>query len=215
MRPLPTTLLLCALSMVRSAGAEEVPSFVREAIGAGLAAGAEVTVVEYRPTLPAGCAPNAATVVGRLDGGGRGLARLSGMDARGAACDGFAGVRAQVTLPVWVVRAPVAKGETVGDRAEKSRRPRTGSEFVVTLDPSAKAATSLAAGTVLEARHLVSADTPAPGSDIAVVVKDGSLTVTGKGRVVACGRDHTCAQMPGGRKVEGVWRDGRLYVENR
>jgi hypothetical protein len=215
MRPLPTTLLVCALSMVRSAGAEEVPSFVREAIGAGLGVGAEATVVEYRPTLPAGCTATEATLAGRLDGAGRGLARLSGKDGRGAACDGFASLRAQVSVPVWVVRAPVAKGESIGDKAEKSRRPRTGAEVMADLDPSAKAATSLAPGTVLEPRHLVSADAPAPGSDIAVVVKDGPLTVTGKGRVVACGRDHTCAQMPGGRRVEGIMRDGRLYVENR
>jgi hypothetical protein len=215
MRRLLPTALLFALSLARNSGAEEVPTFVRDALAFGLGVDAELSVVEYRPTLPEGCVAREASMAGRLDGAGRGLVRLSGADGRGTACDGFAGVRAQVTLPVWVVRTAIAKGEAVGDKAERTRRPRTGADIVTELDPVSKAATALAPGTVLEPRHLVRADVPAPGTDIAVIVKDGPLTVTGKGRVVACGRDRVCAQMPGGRKVDGILRDGRLYVENR
>ncbi|MFM2152326.1 MAG: hypothetical protein RL199_761 [Pseudomonadota bacterium] len=210
-----TVTLLCLLSPLRTAWADEAPSFIRDALAAGLGAGAELVLVEYRPTLPADCRPSEAALTGRLDGSGRGLLRLAGVNGRGAACDGYASVRAQVSVPVWVVQSAVAKGEPVGDRAVKSMRPRTGAEVVTDLDPAARSVTALAAGTVLEPRHLARADAPQPGSDIVVVVSDGPLTVTGKGRVVACGRDRICALMPGGRRVEGAVRDGRLYVETR
>jgi hypothetical protein len=207
--------LLCTLPLLRSAGADEAPAFLRDTLAAGLGSGAEVVVVEYRPTLPAGCIPSEASLAGRLDGAGRGLLRLTGTNGRGARCDGYASVRAQVSMPVWVVGAPVAKGEAVGDRATKTLRPRTAGQPVIDLDPAARAATFLPAGTILEPRHLVRADAPQAGTDIAVVVADGRLTVTAKGRVVACGNDRTCALMPGGRKVEGTMRNGKLYVETR
>ncbi len=55
---------------------------------------------------------------------------------------------------------------------------------------------------------------PAPGEAVTIVIQLGSLRVEQPGRAVPCARGRACALTPTGKRVEGTWRDDRLYVDS-
>ncbi len=53
---------------------------------------------------------------------------------------------------------------------------------------------------------------PKPGSSITVRVMMGGLSVEQRGTVNSCSGSQTCATLPSGKRVSGVWADGLLVV---
>ena len=48
-----------------------------------------------------------------------------------------------------------------------------------------------------------------------VVLRSGALTVEQRGQSVACRHGHACALLPSGKRVEGVWHEGRIELEDQ
>lgn len=168
--------------------------------------GAKLDLLSWEPD--GSCTPLSAEVRQPIRGSGRVAVRLQGSD-----CDGWAWARVRVVAPALVaVRAIPSGGAFEGSLECRNLEVRSGRAPLAALPAGAVAARVVSEGTVIEARH-VGDDRPAPGEKVPVVVRTGALQLEQQGRLVPCGREKTCAQLPGGKKVEGRWEDGSLVVE--
>jgi len=81
---------LWALSALPASGAMP-PLWVEAAVRSSAPATVQrVAVVAYQPNVPAGCAVDAAEVMGAVDGSGAATVKLIGRRPNGLACEGWA-----------------------------------------------------------------------------------------------------------------------------
>ena len=173
--------------------------------------GARLEVVDYQPSLPAGCGVARADAPGPVAASGRVALRLSGTLPGGAPCDGWAWARVRVFGPALVVTRALRAGEPLAEAvAPGEREIAPGRAPLARLPAGAVAERPLASGMFVEERDLRLG--PRPGEPVAVVVRLGGLLVEQPGHAVACSRGRACALMPSGRRVEGSFENGRIVV---
>jgi hypothetical protein len=199
-----------------AAVALEVPGFVAAALEQTVSLkGARANVTEYRATLPEGCTASKATALNPLDSGGRAILRLAGKSAGGTPCEGFASIRARMSASVLVTGSFVRRDQPLVGTTIIEERDITGmADLLDVLPEGALSTRQLSPGTMLTDR-MVRAPGPSAGTPVSVVVRSGAITLTQGGRIVPCGSSRSCASLPSGKRVEGVWVDGQLLVEAR
>lgn len=212
-----SALLLMALlaGAPAPAPAEGGRALAERAVADALAVpGARAEILEYLPRLEASCAAKSAAADRRLVGSGAVAIRLSGEDARGRPCQGWAWARVRVVASAMVAARALQRGEMLEGGAVRleERELRATREPVSSIPKGAKAAQFLAAGQMLEPHHLLDPSAPAPGEPIAVVLQRGPVEVALEGTAVPCPRGKACAQLPSGRRVEGRFIEKRLVV---
>ena len=211
---------LIALALLGLPGPLEIPPSLRSAVtGAITLPGARAEVLELTGALPPGCSLTRAEVPGPVSESGRVAVHLfgasrptaSGAEGRGQPCDGWAWARVRVSAPSLVTTRPLVEGDPLeGAVAAAEREVLPGRATLSVLPEGAIAARALAAGVPLDETLLrVGA---LPGETVAVVLHAGSLWVEQEGRAIACRRGRVCALLPSGRRVEGVWHDGRIVL---
>jgi hypothetical protein len=173
--------------------------------------GAQADVLALEGALPARCGLTRAELPGPISSSGRVAVHLFGREAGGRACDGWAWAQVRLRAPVLVTTRPVAEGDLLeGAVAMREREVLPGRPPLSTLPEGAAAARALAAGVAVdEALIRIGAR---PGEAVAVVLRAGALSVEQQGRAVACRRGRVCALLPSGRRVEGVWHEGRIVL---
>ncbi|MEW5847925.1 MAG: hypothetical protein AB2A00_03885 [Myxococcota bacterium] len=207
------TRALALLVFVWSAGAAGAPDPARALVVETLRSRAEVVgsrveVSSVRWHLPRGCAPERVNPQAPLRTSGR-----VSLVVEGAGCRGVATAVVKVFAPVWVSTAPVeAGGRMEGRVTRKERELRPGMQPWLSEAPPQVAARALGVGVVVEEKH-VRAVGPAAGESVRVVAQVGAVRIAQVGRVTPCAGPWICAQLPGGRRVEGRMREGELVVE--
>jgi hypothetical protein len=209
---MPTLLFIALLA---GAPGEAGRDLSQDAIARQLViAGGRAALLDYRPSLEAGCTPTSATIDRRIAGSGRVAVALAGEDLHGRPCRGWAWARVRVVASVIVAARALSPGDGLeGATLREEREILAGRAPVASLPKGAKAAQSLSAGQLVEAVHLRDPLAPAPGEAIAVLVQRGSIAVALEGHAVPCPRGRACAQLPNGRRLEGNFVDRRLVVE--
>jgi len=189
------------------------PSQVAAALRRAAPAGDRVEVTEYRPTLPQGCAVDRAEVPQAVTASGRVPVHLEGRLGSGQGCDGWAWARVRVVAPVLVTSRSLREGEPLaGAVATEQRELVPGRLSLSELAPEVVASRPLPAGQLLEEKDLRYG--PPPGEPVVIVIQMGSLRVEEPGRAIPCVRDRACALTPAGKRVEGTWQGGRLFVSS-
>ena len=197
------TILLLHSSL--APGAERV---VRKAL-ASAASGGRVELIDTGLALRQGCALIAATADRPERSGIVGLS-LSGRDAAQRPCSGKGWARVRVYAPVWTTARAVKSGEPLDGVVLEVEREVTADAPLEAVPAGARAAMSLARGTVLEARHL-RPEGPEPGTRVTVVVVVCELRIEQVGVALACpGR--ACVRLENGRRLEGTLVDGKVVV---
>ena len=211
--PALATLALVLGSALAPAG-PPVPAAVADALRRAVpVAGGRLEIAEYRPTLPQGCLVARAEVPAPVAGSGRVAVRLEGSLPSGALCDGWAFARVRLLAPVLVASRSLRTGDPIaGAVAPEERELLPGRLSPSMLPADAVAARNVSLGQALDERDLRLG--PTPGEAVTVVIQFGSLRVEQPGRSVPCARGRACALTPAGKRVEGTWRDGRLYVDS-
>jgi hypothetical protein len=200
MLPLPLALLLAAAPTPEAA------------IAAALrGSGARAEVLEVR-TTSGGCDAESFEAQGRIEASGRVPLRYAGRDRAGRQCAGAAWAHVRVLAPALVVARDVRAGEPLEAAvATAEREVRPGRAPLLSVPPSALAARALHAGELL-APSAVQVG-PRPGEAVTVVVRAGPLELERSARAIPCARERACALLPGGRRVEGRWVEGRILLE--
>jgi hypothetical protein len=190
------------------------------AVSAALARpGGRVEVLAVR-AISTGCAAEWFEVREAIEASGDVPLRLAGRDPRGGACTGAAWASVRVFAPALVTARALREGEPLEPAvvlAEREIRPSR--PTVAALPERATASRALRAQEALAPGDVRAG--PRPGSDVAVVVRAGALEIERAGRALPCPRERdpggrearACALLPGGRRVEGRYRDGRILVE--
>ena len=204
--------LLVAVLLAAPGPAADVAPPVRVAVDTALALeGARAEVVDLAGSLPSPCALARAEVQAPIAASGRVAMHLFGADAGGRACEAWAWARVRVRAPSLVTTRALADGDALdGAVAPMEREVQPGRPPLPVLPEGAIAARALPAGAaVADADIRVGAR---PGETVAVVLREGALTIEQEGRAIACRRGRVCALLPSGRRVEGVWHDGRIVL---
>ena len=206
---------LLALSLAALApAAPDVPALAVEAVAAALAIPrARAEVVEVQVTAGRGCPAERAEALRPVTGSGEVPLRLLGAGPDGHACEAFGWARVRVTRSGLVATRALSAGEALeGAVASAEVEVRTGqAPPVAELPDGARAAHALAAGAALRSADLRVG--PAPGEPITVVLLADGLELSREGRALPCTPGRACALLPGGRRVEGRYEDGRLLLE--
>ena len=175
--------------------------------------GARLEVADYRPELPGGCVVSRAEPPAPLTGSGRVALRLAGTLPGGAPCSGWAWARVRLLAPVLVARSALRAGDPLAGVVAPEEREMSAARSPLSRIPAgAVAARPVSPGQVLDERDLRTG--PRPGDPVTVVIRLGSLQVEQPGQSRPCARGRACALVPSGRRVEGSWREGRLFVES-
>ncbi|MBL8918646.1 MAG: hypothetical protein JNJ54_07300 [Myxococcaceae bacterium] len=184
-------------------------NLVIEAIQASSDVSHRVEVVESHLGLPSGCVPRRVLVDDAARASGVLGLGVEGTSTRGR-CEGRGWARVRVFAPAWVTTRALKGGERLEGAISQVERERGSAAAPLTeLDPGALAATSLAKGLVLEARH-VRGSGPGPGDRVSVIVEHGEIQLEQDGVLVACAK--TCARLGNGHRVEGELVNGKLKV---
>jgi hypothetical protein len=201
--------LILTLVAAAPAAAVEVtlPAPVQAAVdNAVMVAGARVVPVSYavsgRP-----CAADTATISRPIDGSGRFAVKLTG-----TGCSAWAWLKVDLWAQVPVTTRLVREGERLDDAVTFVDRQITAGRPPLVLSAESVAAHPLARGQALAPTD-VKRLTGNAGDSVKVLVQSGALAVETQGRIVACGRDKTCAVLASGKHVEGRLVEGRLMVE--
>jgi len=191
-----------------------VPGPVSAALESATVAGARLATVSYTPSRLEGCTVARAEVAKPIDSTGRYAVRVSGTRADGRACDGWAWAEVRVLATVSITNRAVRAGDALdGLLTQEERELKRGLKPALQVPPRARAAIALPAGRVVEEHHL-RAEGPMPGEAVTVEVRSAGMTVTQRGRAVACRAGFACARLDSGRRaVEGIFEDGRILVE--
>jgi hypothetical protein len=171
-------------------------------------------------TTSTGCAAESFEVREAIEASGDVPLRLAGRDRHGGACTGAAWASVRVFAPALVTSRALREGEPLEPAvvlAEREVRPSR--PTVAALPEGATASRALRAREALAPGDVRTG--PRPGGDVTVVVRAGALEIERAGRALPCPRERdpagrearACALLPGGRKVEGRYRDGRILVE--
>lgn len=197
-----------ALSLALAAA----PTAVEQAVAAATAPGLRAEVLEYRPAVETGCAPERAEALREVAASGQVALRVEGRDAGGARCEGWGWARVRAVAPALRATRAVRAGEALAGAVSLGEAEViAGRRALAELPEGAVAARPLSAGAPVESGALRTG--PTPGAALTVVVRAGALAVAQPGRAVACGRERACAVLPSGRRVEGRLQDGALWVE--
>ena len=175
--------------------------------------GARAELVALRPSVPAGCAATALESPRPVATSGEVALRVTGAQATGAPCTGWAWARVRVVARVPVAARALREGDPLDSTtyAVAEREVVAGRPPVLDIPAGATASRRIAAGTALEDVHLRIG--PPPGASVTVLLRVGALAVEQEGRSVPCTRGRACALLPSGRRVEGRFDGARLLVE--
>jgi hypothetical protein len=204
---------LLAITLVAAAPAARtadvaLPPVVQAAVDNAIALpGARVVPVSYAVGNGRPCDAQSATISRPIDGSGRFAVKLSG-----AGCTGWAWLKVDVWAQVPITTRLVREGERLDDAVTFVERQVTGGRAPVTLTAESVASRPLPRGQAVMPEHIKRTGGNA-GELVKVLVQSGALAVEASGRLVACGRDKTCAVLASGKHVEGRLLDGRLVVE--
>jgi hypothetical protein len=199
-----------ALALTLLAAAAPTP---QAAVAAALAQpGGQVEVLGIRVSQGAGCAAEGWEALRPIEASGAAGLRFEGHDPRSVACQGYAWAQVKVLAPSAVTTRALHEGEPLEDAvAVALREVLPGRRPLAGVPAGAVAARPLAAGLPLDPQAIRVG--PRAGEPISVVLRVGALSVEQPGRSVPCARDHACALLPSGRRVEGRLEAGRLLVE--
>jgi hypothetical protein len=185
-----------------------LPAEVQTALdGAVAISGARVVPVSYTPSSGRPCDATAAVISRPIDGSGKFAVKLTGKG-----CSAWAWLKVDVWAQVPVTTRLVREGERLDDAVTFVDRQITSGRAPVTLSSESVAARTLARGQALMPNDVKRTGGNA-GDVVKVTVQTGSLVVETSGRIVACGRDKTCAVLASGKHVEGRLQNGSLVVE--
>jgi hypothetical protein len=201
---------LLAAALLATRGPAEIAPPVRAAVADAVGLpGARAEVLELTGDVPRACALARAEVRGTISASGEVAVHLFG--AGGPSCDGWAWARVRVRAPSLVTTRALTEGDPLDGAVEaREREVLPGRPPLAALPEGAIAARALPAGaTVDEAAIRIGAR---PGDPVAVLLRAGTLSVEQEGRAIACRRGRVCALLPSGRRVEGVWHDGRIVL---
>jgi hypothetical protein len=187
-----------------------------QAVEAALAVpSAHVELVAVRATTGARCPMERVEAMRPVTGSGEVPLRFTGAGADGRACQGFGWARVHVTAAGLIASRTIRAGEPLEGAVSPGEVELRGgrSAPLATLPPGARAARTLAAGAPVLGDDVRAG--PLPGEPVTVVVQiGGGLEISQDGRAIPCSRGRTCALLPGGRRVEGRFEDGRLLLES-
>ena len=192
------------------AGEVSLPAEVQTALdGAVAISGARVVPVSYTPSSGRPCEATSAVISRPIDGSGKFAVKLTGKG-----CSSWAWLKVDVWAQVPVTTRLVREGERLDgvDAVTFVERQITSGRPPVTLSAESVAARSLARGQAVMPNDVKRTGGNA-GDAVKVTVQSGSLVVQTSGRIVACGRDKTCAVLASGKHVEGRLQNGSLVVE--
>jgi hypothetical protein len=211
----PGSLALCALALVcgGAGGAGLDEGTARSAVETALALhGARAEVLELTGSTPGGCALTRADAPRQVAASGRVALHAFGKAADDTPCDAWVWARVRVVAPSLVTAWAVLEGAPLeGAVVSVDREVAPGRPPLAALPEGAVACRALPAGAPLDPTLFrVGAR---PGEPVAVVLRAGALRVEQRGQAVACRRGRACALLPTGRRVEGAWHDGRIFLE--
>ncbi len=189
-----------------------VPPAVLEALREAVPEGRRVEVVRFQAPRT-DCPVLQATLKAAVRTSGRVPVQLKGQQPNGAACESWGWVQVAVYGKALVTNRPLRTGEALSGAAfETERELKSERTFLAELPVGAQASRALPAGTALETHH-VKRNGPAFGANVMISLKVGSLVVEQTGRSLPCGREKTCALLANGKRVEGQFSNGKLWVE--
>jgi hypothetical protein len=184
-----------------------LPPEVQAAMNNAVAiAGARVVPVSYTPSSGRPCQASAAVIGRPIDGGGRFAVKLTG-----EGCTAWAWLKVDVWAQVPITTRLVREGERLDDAVTFVDRQIISGRAPVSLSSESVAARSIARGQAVMPEQVKRSSGNA-GDTVKVLVQSGALAVETTGRLVACGRDKSCAVLASGKHVEGRLTEGRLMV---
>ena len=185
-----------------------LPAPVQSAMDSAIAVSeARVVPVSYTPSSGRPCDATSATINRPIDGSGKFAVKLVGQG-----CSAWAWLKVDVWAQVPVTTRLVREGERLDDAVTFVERPITSGRAPVTLSSESVAARPLPRGQAVMPND-VKRTGGNNGDTVKVLVQSGALVVETSGRIVACGRDKTCAVLASGKHVEGRLQNGSLVVE--
>ena len=194
--------------LLNSSLAPRADEVLRTALSSA-ARGGRVEIIDTGLALQKGCSLVAATAESVERSGIVGL-WLAGRDADQRPCTGKGWARVRLFAAVWTTSRAVKSGDPLEGAVKETEREVTGGAPLDVVPKGARAAMSLARGTVLEARHL-RPDGPEPGTRVTVLVVVNELRIEQVGVALACpGR--ACVRLDNGRRLEGTLVDGKVVV---
>ncbi len=128
---------------------------------------------------------------------------------RGKKCEAWGWAQVRVIVPVAVLSRDVKTNEPM-EGAWTVTEAETQGEALTQVPSGATATRWLRKGMPISANDVRTG--PKPGSSITVRVMMGGLSLEQRGTVNSCSGSATCATLPSGKKVSGVWSDGMLLV---
>lgn len=128
---------------------------------------------------------------------------------RGKQCEAWGWAHVRVTVPVATLSRDVKPNQSLeGAWSVQEHEPR--GETLPAVPAGASATRTLRKGTPVGPNDVRVG--PALGTSVTVKVLMGALSLEQRGTVSACTGGGTCATLPSGKKVSGVWADGTLVV---
>jgi hypothetical protein len=129
---------------------------------------------------------------------------------RGKKCEAWGWAQVRVIVPIATLSRDVKANESMeGAWTVVDGEPRDGNALSE-LPNGATATRWLRKGMAVSANDVRTG--PKPGSSIMVRVMLGALSLEQRGTVSPCTANETCATLPSGKKVSGVWNGGMLIV---
>ncbi len=130
---------------------------------------------------------------------------------RGKGCDAWGWAVVKVIVPVATLSRDVKANEPL-DGAWQMEDLEARGELVSRPPAGATATRNLRRGLKLGAADYRVG--PKPGTAITVRVMLGGLSLEQRGTVSPCSGAETCATLPSGKRVAGVWTEGMLVVRS-
>ncbi len=128
---------------------------------------------------------------------------------RGKKCEAWGWALVRVIVPVATLSRDVKTNESM-EGAWTVTEAETQGEVLAQVPTGATATRWLRKGMKISANDVRTG--PKPGSSITVRVMMGGLSLEQRGTVNSCAGSETCATLPSGKRVSGVWSDGMLVV---
>ncbi len=129
---------------------------------------------------------------------------------RGKACEAWGWAQVKVIVPVATLSRDVKANEPM-DGAWSVTGVEARGEVISALPPGATATRGLRRGMPVNATDFRVG--PRPGTAITVRLVMGALSLEQRATISPCPGNGTCATLPSGKRVAGVWSDGQLVVE--
>ena len=128
---------------------------------------------------------------------------------RGKSCEAWGWAQVRVIVPVATLSRDVKTNESLEGAWTVTEAEPQG-DALAAVPSGATATRWLRKGLPVNGNDVRTG--PRPGSSITVRVMMGGLSVEQRGTVNSCSGSQTCATLPSGKRVSGVWADGLLVV---